>query len=172
MSSPASVPANDFKMALGRFGSGVTVVTVHDAEGDHGMTASAFTSLSLDPPLVLVCVGKKGNMHARLSQANAFAVNVLDVAQESVSNRFAGWWDKDTSKWADLEVERGGHSGAAFIGGSLASLDCVVHEQLDGGDHTIFVGRVLSARTDDRPREALEPLVYFAGQYRALAPKS
>lgn len=167
-----SVSDNDFKMALGRFGSGVTVVTVTDEDGDHGMTASAFTSLSLDPPLVLVCVGKKGNMHARLDRADGFAVNVLDAAQESVSNRFAGWWNKDTSKWGDLAIDRAPHSNAPWIGGSLTSLDCTVHERMDGGDHTIFVGRVVATRTDDRPREALEPLFYFAGQYRQLTPKS
>jgi flavin reductase (DIM6/NTAB) family NADH-FMN oxidoreductase RutF len=167
-----SVSADDFKMALGRFASGVTVITVTDNSGDHGMTASAFSSLSLDPPLVLVCVAKKGAMHARLEQASGFAVNLLDEAQESVSNRFAGWWDKDTSKWADLAVERAPESGAPWIGGSLANLDCAKHEVLDGGDHTIFVGRVLAARTDDRPRESLKPILYFAGQYRALSPKS
>jgi flavin reductase (DIM6/NTAB) family NADH-FMN oxidoreductase RutF len=167
-----SVPAEDFKMALGRFCAGVTVITVTDADGDHGMTASAFTSLSLDPPLVLVCVGKKGNMHARLQAAGSFAVNLLDAQQESVSNRFAGWWNKEESKWADLTVERAPVSGAPWIGGALGSLDCEVHERLDGGDHTIIVGRVVSTRVDDRAREELEPLLYFAGQYRALTPKA
>ena len=89
-----SVTPDQFKMALGRFCSGVTVITVTDDEGDHAMTASAFTSLSLNPPLVLVCVQKKGNMHERLSRASGFAVNILDQAQESVSNRFAGWWNR------------------------------------------------------------------------------
>lgn len=166
-----SAPPDQFKAALGRLCAGVTVVTVADPDGDHGMTASAFTSLSLDPPLVLVCVGKKGNMHARLSAADHFAVNLLDAAQESVSNRFAGWWEEGRSKWADLDLARGPHSGAAWIGGALAQLDCAVHAKLDGGDHTIFVGRVLATGVDDRPREGLEPLLYFAGQYRALAPR-
>jgi flavin reductase (DIM6/NTAB) family NADH-FMN oxidoreductase RutF len=166
------VTPDQFKAALGRFCSGVTVVTVADADGNHGMTASAFTSVSLEPPLVLVCVGKKGQMHARLAEATGFAVNVLDSAQESVSNRFAGWWDKNTSKWADLTIEAAPVSGAAWIGESLASLDCEVHERLEGGDHTIYIGRVVGVRVDDRPRESLEPLLYFAGQYRALAPKS
>jgi len=167
-----SVPADQFKAALGRFCSGVTVITVTDSDGDHAMTASAFSSLSLDPPLVLVCVKKTGNMHTRMSSATGFAVNVLDSAQESVSNRFAGWWNSEDSKWADLAVERGPTSGAPMIGGSLASMDCTLHEALDGGDHTIFIGRVDHTRVDDRPREALEPLLYFAGQYRQLQPKS
>ncbi len=166
------VTPDQFKAALGRFCSGVTVVTVTDEEGDHAMTASAFSSLSLEPPLVLVCVKKNGNMHTRLSKADGFAVNLLDEAQESVSNRFAGWWAGEGSKWADLPVEPAPTSKAPWIGGSLASLDCTVHERLDGGDHTIFVGRVQDVRVDDRPRESLAPLLYFAGQYRALAARS
>jgi 3-hydroxy-9,10-secoandrosta-1,3,5(10)-triene-9,17-dione monooxygenase reductase component len=167
-----SVTPDQFKAALGRFCSGVTVITVTDEDGDHGMTASAFSSLSLEPPLVLVCVKKNGNMHQRLEKADGFAVNLLDQAQESVSNRFAGWWNEETSKWADLEVVPAPTSKAPWIGGSLASLDCTVHERFDGGDHTIYVGRVHDVRVDDRPRDTLEPLLYFAGQYRALAPKS
>ena len=167
-----SVTPDQFKMALGRFCSGVTVITVTDAEGDHAMTASAFTSLSLNPPLVLVCVQKKGNMHERLSRASGFAVNILDQAQESVSNRFAGWWNREESKWADLTIERAPGSNAPLIGGALAQLGCEVHERVDGGDHTIYIGRVNHVSVDDRPREALEPLLYFAGQYRVLTPKA
>jgi len=165
-----AVSAQEFKAALGRFPSGVTVITVSDDEGDHGMTASAFSSLSIDPPLVLVCVGKKGRMHARLEKLDHFAINLLDGAQESVSNRFAGWWEEGKSKWADLTINRGPVSGAAWIGESLACLDCSIHARLDGGDHTILVGRIEASAVDNRPREELAPLVYFAGQYRSLAP--
>jgi flavin reductase (DIM6/NTAB) family NADH-FMN oxidoreductase RutF len=165
-----AVTAPDFKAALGRFPSGVTVVTVRDDDGDHGMTASAFSSLSLDPPLILVCVGKKGRMHALLEQVDHFAINLLDRGQESVSNRFAGWWEEGKSKWADLTVSRAPVSGAAWIGEGLANLDCTIHARLDGGDHTILVGRVEASKVDDRSREDLEPLIYFAGQYRCLAP--
>ena len=167
-----SVTPDQFKATLGRFCSGVTVITVTDDDGDHAMTASAFSSVSLDPPLVLVCVKKNGNMHQRLSSATGFGINLLDRNQESVSNRFAGWWNKEGSKWADLDVERAPHSGAPWIGGSLASLDCAVHERFDGGDHTIYIGHVNHVRVDGRPREALEPLLYFAGQYRALQPNT
>lgn len=164
------VSADDFKAALGRFCSGVTVVTTVDGDGgDQAMTASAFTSLSLDPPLILVCVKKGGAMHGHLSAGAGFAVNVLGSDQETVSNRFAGWWKEGVSRWADLTIERAPVSGSAWIGGSLAQLDCTLHSALDGGDHTIFVGRVDAAQVDGTARDELAPLLYFAGRYRRLA---
>lgn len=165
-----AVDAADFKAALARFPSGVTVVTVAGPEGDHGMTASAFCSLSLDPPLVLVCVGKRGQTHELLSAAEGFAINILDESQVSVSNRFAGWWEEGLSKWADLQIVRAGHSEAALIGGALAWLDCVKHAAIDGGDHTIFIGRVEAAQSFGEPGE-LRPLMYFDKSYRGVGEK-
>ena len=165
----SDVSPSDFKAALSRFASGVTVVTAKDAEGDHGMTASAFSSLSLDPPLVLVCVGRKARMHAILSEAGSFAINILAEDQTSVSNRFAGWWEEGRSKWADLSVAPAPKTGAAWIGGALANLDCHVHATYDGGDHTLFVGRVVAARVPDNSDPA--PLLYFSGSYRNLSPR-
>ena len=165
------VDADLFKAALGRFASGVTAITVHKDGEDHGMTASAFCSLSIDPPLVLVCVKKGNRTHALLGDAGAYAINLLSASQVSVSNRFAGWWDEEKSKWADLDITRGDVSGAVLIGGSLASLDCTLHSVLDGGDHSIFVGEVQQAILDGEDREALEPLLYFAGSYRTVGPK-
>lgn len=157
-----------FKSALARFASGVTVVTVAGPEGDHGMTASAFTSLSLSPPLVLVCI-KRGNVaHGLIEARGAFAINVLAADQVSVSNRFAGWWEAGRSKWDDLSIERGPYSGAALIGGALATLDCALHERLDGGDHSIFVGRVEGAWVSAGEPKALSPLLYFSGGYRSI----
>ncbi len=158
-----------FKAALGRFCSGVTVIALRDADGnDHAMTASAFSSLSLDPPLVLVCVKKGGAMHDAMSTASGFSVNLLDATQESVSNRFAGWWEDGLSKWADLGLRRAPVSGGPWIDGALAWLDCTPHGALDGGDHTIFVGLVEGAEVSDTPRESLSPLLYFAGRYAKL----
>ena len=161
-----AVDAQDFKAALGRFCSGVTVVTMNGPEGDHWMTASAFSSLSLDPPLILVCVKKGNHTHDLMDSGSGFAVNILDKEQVSVSNRFGGWWEEGKSKWADLEVTRAPVSGAAFIGGALAWLDCSKHAALDGGDHTILVGEVQGA-TSFGERDSLEPLLYFAGKYRS-----
>ena len=120
------------------------------------MTASAFCSLSLQPPLVLVCVKKGNHTHKLLEEAGAYAINLLDEAQESVSNRFAGWWEEGKSKWADLEISRGAVSGAALIGGSLASLDCTLHSVLDGGDHSIC-GEVQNVVLNGEDRDALKP---------------
>ena len=164
---PVAAPAADFKAALSRFPAGVTAVTMVGPEGDHGMTASAFCSLSLDPPLVLVCVGKKGGTHELLSKCSGFAINILSEEQVSVSNRFAGWWEEGKSKWDDLEITRGEHSGAALIGGALAWLDCTLHAAHDGGDHTIFVGRVEAARSFGEPG-SLAPLMYFDKSYRGV----
>ncbi len=166
------VDAATFKASLGRFASGVTVVTVRDSDGsDHGMTASAFTSLSLEPPLILVCVKKGNATHRRLSAAGGFAVNVLAESQVSVSDRFAGWWPEGQSKWADLTVDRAPVSRAAWIGGALANLDCTRHAMHDGGDHTIFVGQVQHARLVDVPAGGPRPLLYFHGAYRSVGPK-
>lgn len=164
-----SVEPTTFKALMGRFASGVTTVTVVDDEGDHGMTASAFTSVSLDPPLVLVCVNRTARMHDKVVKQGTFAINLLDAAQESVSNRFAGWWEEGRSKWADLDLAPGPVSGAAWIGGALANIDCRLYAAHDGGDHTIFVGEVVAARLNDQERDALRPLVYFAGRYRQLS---
>jgi len=162
---------------MGRFGSGVTVVTVRvDAEGDFGMTASAFSSLSLEPPLVLVAVRKQSRMHGSLEGTPGFGVNVLSEHQEDLSNRFAGgmvrggaWapWPEGRDKFAGTPFSRGRTSGAALFDGCLVGLDCSVHSLFDGGDHTIFVGRVAEIRLS--PNVALRPLVYFASRYRALA---
>lgn len=168
-----SVEASDFKAALARFPSGVTVITVVDTdappgEQDHGMTASAFCSLSLDPPLILVCVKKGNATHDKLTRAGGFGVNILAADQVSVSNRFAGWWKEGVSKWADLDLSRGAESGAPLIGGALARLDCQKFKALDGGDHTIFIGEVHGAEVSAADGADPEPLLYFFGGYRTI----
>jgi flavin reductase len=158
----------DFKSALGRFASGVTVVTIKTPDGDHGMTASAFCSLSLDPPLVLVCVKKGNHTHGLLEAAEGFGINLLGAEQVSISNRFAGWgFPEGQDKWEDLEISRGEVSGAPLIGGSLAQLDCTLWSAQDGGDHTIFIGQVENAESFGE-RDDLAPLLYFAGKYRGV----
>jgi flavin reductase (DIM6/NTAB) family NADH-FMN oxidoreductase RutF len=167
-----------FRRALGRFGSGVTVITTRGPDGrDHGMTASAFCSLSLDPPLVLVCVNRNNKTHGYLEAHGSFGVSLLAEHQEGLSNRFAGgrvdeagaWrrWPEGQSTFDDLEFVRGEVSGAPLLNGALTSLDCSLHDAADGGDHTIFIGRVHGARlrSDGVP---LRPLLYFAGSYRAM----
>ena len=169
-----SIDAKNFKAALGKFASGVTVVTVRSADGeDHGMTASAFTSLSLDPPLIIVCIKNENRTYELIEESDSFAVNILARTQEAESNRFAGgyidadgqWqrWPEDRDKFADLTISRGEVSGAPLIEGSLASLDCRLEHILPGGDHGIFVGHVEGARVieDEEP----DALLYFGGRY-------
>jgi flavin reductase (DIM6/NTAB) family NADH-FMN oxidoreductase RutF len=152
-----TVDAEAFKSALSHFASGITVVTV-DADGrKHGMTASSFASVSLDPPRVLVCLDKSSRTRALLS--DTFAVNILSSEQEAVSRAFAGSGDKP---FDTLEHEVGA-SGAPLIRGALAWIECATSSIVDGGDHDIVVGDVLTCASAEG-----QPLIYFSRTYRAL----
>lgn len=145
---------------LGHFTTGVTVVTTDGPAGSHGMTANAFASLSLDPPLVLVAVDRRASMLEFLEQNGCFAVNILRDDQEPLSLRFATPGPKGFS---DLDVTTAA-TGSPVLLDALAFLDCRVHSILPGGDHAIFVGEILAG--DDRGGR---PLVYYGGNYRNLA---
>ena len=162
-----AVTPDDFKGALRRFASGVTVVAVRSQDADLGMTASAFTSVSLTPPRVLVCVQKAAHLHDALLAAGSFAVTVLAEPQQELSNRFAGRASGDEDRFAELKVERAPGSGALWFEGGLAWIDCALAAAHDGGDHTIFVGDVVHARhASDIPAE--QALLYAAGRYRKV----
>ena len=149
-----------FRSVLSRFASGVTVVTAVDGAGtDHGITVSAFSSLSLDPPLVLVCIDRQTVMHGILESATAFAVNVLAAEQEDLARRFS---DPDNDRFNGTLFSRG-LNGAAILTGIAAYLECAVTGRCDGGDHTIFLGRVEAAESTDEP-----PLLYYRGGYARL----
>ncbi len=150
-----------FRSVLGRFASGVTVVTTRDDAGrDHGMTVSAFASLSLSPPLVLVCIDRQASIHGILAQAEWLAVNVLSAGQEPLSRRFS-------HLDAEARFEGVGFTraprGAAVLDDVLAFLECRVVQRLDGGDHTIVVAEVESADARDG-----KPLLYYRGGYAQL----
>ena len=155
-----------FRSVLSRFASGVTVVTAVDGDGtDHGITVSAFCSLSLKPPLVLVCIDHKTVMHGILQSAAAFAVNVLAADQEELARRFS---DPDNDRFDGTSYTRGargasGASGAAVLTGVAAHLECAMTHRFEGGDHTIFVGSVEAAESSD-----LHPLLYYRGGYARL----
>jgi 3-hydroxy-9,10-secoandrosta-1,3,5(10)-triene-9,17-dione monooxygenase reductase component len=126
-----------FRSVLGRFATGVTVVTTRDAEGrDHGMTVSAFSSVSLDPPLVLCCIERRTAMHAVLERAQTFAVNILSASQEALSRRFS---EREHERFDGIGYERG-QSGAALLEGVLGYLECRIVARHEAGDHTIVVG--------------------------------
>jgi len=145
---------------LGHFATGVTVVTAHLDGEIYGMTANAVSSLSLNPPLILVAVDKTASMHASLTSCRHFAVNILSDAQEQLSRRFAMRGPKEVEdlKWITAA------SGAPILADSLAWVDCRVAEILPGGDHDIFIGEILAGDCRDG-----SPLLYFCGKYRHLA---
>ncbi len=152
-----SVAAVEFKQALGRFLSGVTIIAAEVDGKRHGMTASAFLSVSLAPPLVLVSVAKSAQMHGVLAAGGRWSASILADDQAALSNHFAGYGEADV-RW----IEGG---SAPRIDGALAWVQCEGHAQHDAGDHTLFVGHVLSAGWRDAA-----PLTYFSGKYRALSP--
>ncbi len=145
---------------MGRFATGVTVVTTGKDDQIHGMTANAVTSLSLDPPLILVAVDRRGSMYGHLKQNAFFAVNVLRADQEALSRRFAAPGPKDFS---DLGLTTAA-TGAPILSDAIAYADCRVVEVLPGGDHDIFIGEILAGDG----RDGL-PLLFYAGKYAQLA---
>ena len=146
-----------FRSALSRFAAGVTVVTARDGDGgDHGMTVSAFSSLSLEPPLVLVCLDETATLLPHLRAATGFGVSILGAAQGDLSRRFA---DQAADRFDGVAFTRAS-SGAALLDGAVAHLECRRLAMHPGGDHVIIVGEVLSARTF-----AGEPLIYFHRDY-------
>jgi flavin reductase (DIM6/NTAB) family NADH-FMN oxidoreductase RutF len=131
-----------FRDALGQLASGVVVISMRVDGEDHGFTATSFTSLSLDPRLVLVCVVKAQRSHLQLEQAGHYAVSILGDAQRELAVRFAEA-EPDT-RFADLAVARA-LTGAPILEGALAWVDCRIREIVPGGDHSIFIGEVLAA---------------------------
>lgn len=157
-----SVDPHTFRRTMGCFATGVSVVTTCDGAGRPvGVTVSSFTSLSLDPPLVLFCLDKKTSQLAAFQTSGRFAVNVLGEGQREVSSRFASRGD---DKWAgqDYELPAG---GSPLIAGCLAWADCTTTAIHEEGDHYIFVGRV----RDLAYSEDGLPLIYFRGGYAGLA---
>ncbi|WJK43249.1 flavin reductase family protein [Solwaraspora sp. WMMA2056] len=155
------------RQVFGTFATGVTVVTVGGGQ-PHGMTANSFASVSLDPPLVLICVDRQAVMHECLVSAGAFAVSVLAADQEPVARHFANRWRPLGQAQFDAVAWRPGPaSGAPLIDGALAHLECGLWRAYDGGDHTIFTGRLLSAirHGDD------EPMLFLRGRFRQLDPR-
>ncbi len=149
---------DDFRRLLGHFASGVTIVTTSDADGrPAGLTVSAFASLSLEPPLVLVCVDHKAQSYPALKDNRGFAVNVLSTDHEAISRRFAS---TRLDKFDGVAYQMSA-LGLPLLGGALAHIECVTVNRHVEGDHTIFVGRVEAGATADG-----EPLLYHRGKYK------
>lgn len=159
--APTAVDLTAFRGALSRFASGVTVLTTRTADGrDAGMTATAFTSLSLDPPLVLACVDRTASMHSPLQDATHLAVHVLAAGEEALSRRFAG---DEAQRFRAAELTRG-IAGLPLLDGWIARLQCRITARHPEGDHVIIVGEVLAAEVAEG-----DPLLYFGGRYGGLA---
>jgi flavin reductase (DIM6/NTAB) family NADH-FMN oxidoreductase RutF len=155
------IGADDFRRVLGHFATGVTILTTCDNDARAtGLTASAFSSVSLDPPLVLICVDHKSQSYPALRERGCFAVNILSVEQQAISRRCASSrldkFDEVPHTISDL--------GLPLIEGAIAHLECTTVSTHVEGDHTIFVGRVERAQVGTG-----EPLLYFRGQYQQLA---
>ena len=147
------------RQIMGRFATGVTVVTTRYGEQISGMTANAVMSLSLDPPLVVVSVDLQSNMHGHLTHGQCYAINVLKHDQEDLSRRFAKPGPKDFS---DLKLTVA-ETGAPILVDALAYIDCRVVEVARAGDHDLFIGEPLAGETYDG-----EPLIFYSGQYAEL----
>ena len=150
-----------FRSVLGRFVAGVTIVTARDAdEVDHGMTASAFSSVSLDPPLVLACIAHDATLHPVILEQNEVAFSILTATQEPIARRFA---EKLDNRFDGIGFTRG-ITGAPIIDGALATIEARIVHRYSGGDHTIFVAEVIAATPG-----VGDPLVYYRGGYGQLA---
>jgi flavin reductase (DIM6/NTAB) family NADH-FMN oxidoreductase RutF len=155
------VSKDEFRSAMSRFASGVTIVTTRTKDAaPSGITVSAFASVSLEPPLILVCIDKRASIHNTLEEGCYFAVNILAEDQEMTSRRFAS---KEPDRFAGAGY-RDGVTGAPLLDGSLACIECRVAHTYHGGDHTIIVGEVESATVAEG-----KPLAYFRGGYAQLA---
>ncbi len=145
---------------FGHFATGVTVITTQDKSGaPSGLTANAFTSLSLDPPLVLICVDKKAQCYSCFEESKLFAVNFLGEEQEKIARRFA---TKGAEKFSGIPWHRG-NNGLPLLDGAIGYIECKIVQGHDGGDHTIYVGEVLGASASGE-----RPLLFFKGRYRRL----
>ncbi|AZU61570.1 flavin reductase family protein [Neobacillus mesonae] len=147
-----------FRNAMGKFATGVTVITT-ELDGEvHGMTANAFMSVSLNPKLVVISIGEKAKMLNKINESKKFAVNILADEQKEVSMMFAG----QIKEKRDIEFDRLGD--LPVIKDSLANISCKVYSQHVEGDHTLFIGEV----TDIVLRDG-EPLAFYEGKYREIA---
>jgi flavin reductase (DIM6/NTAB) family NADH-FMN oxidoreductase RutF/predicted alpha/beta hydrolase len=157
----AGSDARTLRDAMGCFATGITIVTSLTPDGTPiGLTANSFTSLSLDPPLLLVCIANSAGSAPVLREAGHFAVNVLQISQQQASGRFAGKGEDrfSATPW------KPGETGMPLLDGSLGSFECKRHAVHDGGDHFILVGEVVRAQFEPRR----DPLLYFRGKYRRL----
>ncbi len=155
------VSPGEFRGALRRWASGVSIVTTRGGRGVQGITVASFCSLSLDPPLILICINREARSHRLIAEQRCFGVNILRQDQQPLSDIAAG--RAPTGGGFERLETRTASTGAPILPNVLAWLDCTLVRQHEGGDHTIFVGRVVAAGHGDGT-----PLVWFSSGYRGL----
>jgi len=163
------VDALDYRRVVGRFATGITVVTTREDGVDHGMTVNSLTSVSLDPVLALFCCEKVARFHEAVGASGHWAVSVLGADQEPVARWFAMRGRPLEGQFARVPHRRGAASGALLLADAIATFECRTVAAYDGGDHTIVVGEVL---TVDTPREGVGPLMYYEGHYERFGDDS
>jgi flavin reductase (DIM6/NTAB) family NADH-FMN oxidoreductase RutF len=155
------IEKSELRRVMGHFATGVTVITTFSNEGKiHGLTANAFTSVSLEPPLLLICVDKKAESYPSFEQSGVFTVNILADDQEDISRKFAITGTPD--KFEGISYRLGANK-APILNGSLGYIECKIAAVYEGGDHTIYLGEIQQAETRDG-----KPLLFYRGGYRAI----
>ena len=150
-----------FRRTLGHLTTGVTIITTRTETGIHGMTANAVVSVSLNPPLILICLDRRARMLGFIEDSGRFGINILRETQSPVSRYFARSWRSPQPPEHRFEE----WAGVPYLAGSLGGLSCRVTQQVDGGDHVVMLARVIGLRLDDPPGD---PLLYYRGKYAAL----
>ncbi|MEK3889255.1 flavin reductase family protein [Bacillus sp. FSL K6-3431] len=146
-----------FRTAMGKFATGVTVITTEIEDKVHGMTANAFVSVSLNPKLILVSIGEKASMNSLIKEAGSFAVSILNEDQEDLSAYFAGQIKEERTVAFET------FNGLPVIKDALANVTCTVQNSVIAGDHTLYIGEVTDLRVQDG-----EPLAFFEGKYKKI----
>jgi len=153
------IDESQFKLAMSHFASGVTIVTTEHEGTPYGITVASFASLSLRPPLVVICIEKMAKSHDAIAASKKFGVSILEEKQADISGRFAS---KIDDKFTGVEVKKG-RSGVPLIAGSLCMLECQLRDRFAGGDHSIFIGEVVEAYIGPG-----SPLVYYRSSYKHI----
>lgn len=163
INSTSPINTRVLRDALGIFATGVTIVTALSPSGEPiGFTANSFTSVSLDPPLILVCIAKSAAGYTIYNSTSAYCVNILAQNQRDLSGIFAV---RGTDKFNGISWRKG-VTGSPILDGGVAHFDCEMHQTVEAGDHAILIGRVVDFNTSDA-----QPLCYHRGKYAALAPE-
>ncbi len=159
----AHIESEQVRQAMRQWASGVTIVAAAHEDEKHGMTVSSFTSISLDPPLLMVALQKTTRTSKLIARAQAFGVTILSAGQNEISDRFAGRGDESMDRMEDIETETLS-TGAPFIKGGLVYFDCRLRQTMEAGTSIIFLGEVVAVKQFEN-----QPLVYHDRQYKRIS---